>query len=163
MSFRLRDFVLSDADAVNAVALAAWDQFRSSYADSALIFKGVAKTADLANSAQLIVAESSGLVVGAVGYVAPGVARYAIFEPEWAVMRMLVVKPSARGKGIGRLLAEECISRAHRDEAGIMALHTAEIMTVALAMYQRMGFSLLRAVPDMNGVKYGIYIKAQAA
>jgi ribosomal protein S18 acetylase RimI-like enzyme len=75
---------------------------------------------------------------------------------------MLVVKPARRGHGIGRLLTEECIHRARRDNSSIIALHTTPIMTVALAMYLRMGFAKLRDAPDIYGVPYGVYTKTLA-
>lgn len=35
-----------------------------------------------------------------------------------------------------RALAEECLRRAERDQASVFALHTSELMQVALPMYQ---------------------------
>jgi ribosomal protein S18 acetylase RimI-like enzyme len=72
---------------------------------------------------------------------------------------MLVVRPEYRGRGIGRGLTEECVRRARRDGAPLIALHTTPIMAVALPMYERMGFEFLRAAPDRSGVPYGIYVK----
>ena len=74
-------------------------------------------------------------------------------------MRMLVVAPEARDLGAGRALAEECLARAKRDNAGIFALHTSELMSVALSMYQRMGFKWWASASLIHGVPYGIYIK----
>ena len=54
---------------------------------------------------------------------------------------MLVIDPGARGRGLGRLLTEECVRRARRDGAPTVALHTSPIMEVALPMYLRMGFT----------------------
>ena len=73
---------------------------------------------------------------------------------------MLVVDPAARGQGIGRQLTEECLRRAERDQASVIALHTTPIMTVALPMYQRMGFARVRDAPDILGVPYAVYVKA---
>lgn len=73
---------------------------------------------------------------------------------------MLVVSPKARGAGVGRALAQECLARARRDKAEVFALHTSPIMTVALLMYERMGFRFLRDAPAIHGVPYGIYVKS---
>jgi ribosomal protein S18 acetylase RimI-like enzyme len=81
------------------------------------------------------------------------------FDPGWPVIRMLVVAPPARGKGLGRRLTEACILRAHRDGAPLIALHTTPVMEVALAMYQRLGFLPLREAPPVYGVPYSVYIK----
>jgi GNAT superfamily N-acetyltransferase len=74
-------------------------------------------------------------------------------------MRMLVVAPGARGLGVGRRLAQECIDRARRDRAPVSALHTSALMSVALPMYLRMGFERQADAPDIHGVAYGIYLK----
>lgn len=67
---------------------------------------------------------------------------------------------ASRGKGIGRALTNECLARAKRDGANVIALHTSPIMTVALPMYQRMGFVKLRDAPPIFGVEYAVYTKA---
>ena len=74
-------------------------------------------------------------------------------------MRMLVVCPESRGKGIGRALANACIAKAQRDGADVFGLHTSAIMSVALPTYQSMGFEFVREAPSIHGVPYGIYTK----
>lgn len=111
MAMVIRDFAPTDAAAVNALAVAAFEQFRSLYTD-------------------------------------------------WPIMRMLVVSPQARGAGVGRRLAQECIDRAVRDGADVFALHTSPIMSVALPMYERMGFRLVREVQPVLGVAYAVYLKS---
>ena len=76
---------------------------------------------------------------------------------------MLVVAPLSRGVGIGRALTEECIRRARRDRAPLIALHTTPIMKVALPMYERMGFNHQREAPPIFGVPYDIYVKRLTA
>ena len=68
----------------------------------------------------------------------------------------------ARGARPGRG-ARECIARARRDKAPLFALHTSELMSVALPMYQRMGFAWHAAAPDIHGVAYSIYLKQPGA
>ncbi len=62
------------------------------------------------------------------------------WPPGWAGVRLLAVSPEARGRGLGRLLMEECVRRAQAEGAHTMGLHTTELMAVAGAMYERMGF-----------------------
>ena len=109
--------------------------------------------------AELIVATVGGRVAGAVGYIGPGHPKQEWFEADWPVVRMLVVHPAHRGLGIGRALTEECVRRARRDGAPLIALHTTPIMEVALAMYERMGFTKYKDYPTRYGFPYAVYIK----
>ncbi len=113
----------------------------------------------LAVSGEIIVATVGDRIEGAVAYVGPGQPKAEMFKPEWPIMRMLVVAPAARGMGLGRALAQECLRRARRDQACVFALHTSDMMTVALPMYLRMGFEHAGAAPAIGGVPYSIYLK----
>jgi GNAT superfamily N-acetyltransferase len=155
----IRDFHQADAAQVNALALLAFEQFKDAYEDWPAFQGKIGNMASLAETGEIIVAEDEGQIIGAVAYVGPGVPKADFFRPEWPIMRMLVVAPEIRGLGIGRALAEECISRARRDGASEFALHTSELMQVALPMYQRMGFQWVSGTPPIHGVEYGVYIK----
>jgi ribosomal protein S18 acetylase RimI-like enzyme len=155
----IRDFHQVDAAQINALALLAFEQFKDAYEDWPSFQTKIGNMASLAEAGEIIVAEDEGRIVGAVAYVGPGVPKADFFRPEWPIMRMLVVAPEVRGLGIGRALAEECISRARRDGASEFALHTSELMQVALPMYQRMGFQWVSGTPAIHGVEYGVYLK----
>lgn len=155
---QIRPYESADADAVNAVALAAFAQYQGVYQDWETLARGVGSMASLADHAELIVAEEGDRVIGAVAYCSPAsTPRAEFFEPEWAIIRMLVVEPSSRGKGVGRRLTNECIERAKRAGAPLISLHTSPAMEVALEMYLNMGFKLERVVPPRYGVPYAVY------
>jgi len=156
----VRDFRAADAPQLNDVALAAFLQFKDQYSDWPAMANGVSKMSELAESGEIIVAEDHAHIVGGVVYVPAGKPKAAYFDQSWPIIRMLVVVPHGRGRGIGRRLTEECIGRARRDGAPLIALHTTTIMTVAQPMYIRMGFELLRNSPPIFGVPYGIYTKS---
>jgi ribosomal protein S18 acetylase RimI-like enzyme len=157
----IRTYSPSDANAVNATALAAFAQYRGIYNDWDALERGVSSMASLAETGEMLVAEAQGLVVGAVAYIGPGqLPRADFFEPEWPIIRMLVVDPAARGQGIGRQLTQACLGLARRDGAEVIALHTSSAMEVALALYLKMGFKLHRRVPDRFGVPYAVYVKS---
>jgi len=158
----LRNYRPDEALPLSKVALEAFEQFRLDYSDWPAMAVGISRMSDLSNAGEIIIAEVDGQIVGGVGYVGPDKPKAAFFNPSWAIIRMLVVKPAARGQGIGRLLTEECIHRARRDNSAIIALHTTSIMTVALPMYLRMGFAKVRDAPNMYGVPYAVYTKALA-
>jgi ribosomal protein S18 acetylase RimI-like enzyme len=133
---RIRPFSTADAEAVNALALAAFAQYEGVYSDWEALTRGVGAMAGLAGQGEIIVAGEGGGIVGAVAYFAPGTSpRADFFEPEWPIIRMLVVAPAARGQGVGRRLTEECVARARRDGAAVIALHTSPAMAAALALY----------------------------
>ena len=155
----IRDFQPNDTAQVNALALRAFAQFEHAYDDWPGFQSKIANMATLAEAGEIVVAEAEGRIVGAVAYVGPGAPKAAFFMPEWPIMRMLVVAPDFRGQGIGRALAEECLRRARRDGAATFALHTSELMQVALPMYQRMGFKRVSSAPAIHGVEYGVYVK----
>ncbi|MHB8454750.1 MAG: GNAT family N-acetyltransferase [Acidiferrobacterales bacterium] len=154
----IRDFVITDHEAVNRVASIAWNQYAMDFTDWDELAKLVANTASLAGDAELIIAEQSDEVVGVVGYVGPGRPREPIFPPDWGIIRMLSVLPSERGKGIGHLLTQACITRAKRDGAIAIGLHTSPVMRSALDLYLRMGFQFRKAIPDRRGAPYAVYM-----
>ena len=158
---RIRPFARADTEAVNAVALSAFAQYEGIYQDWETLARSVGSMATLADQAELILAEDGDRVVGAVAYCPPGSQpRADFFEPEWPIIRMLVVEPSARGKGVGRRLTDQCIERAKRAGAPLISLHTSPAMKVALAMYSKMGFELERDVAPRFGVPYAVYTLA---
>jgi GNAT superfamily N-acetyltransferase len=157
MSVQIRDFRSEDTGTVDRIALAAWEQYRPAFSDWARSTVSLARAAHFAKETELLVAEDDGMTVGFVCYVGPGRDREDIFDPSWALMRLLSVDPPARGRGIGRALSEATIERARRDGASVIALHTSPVMSVALGMYLRMGFIHTRAIPDRNGLPYAIY------
>jgi GNAT superfamily N-acetyltransferase len=95
--------------------------------------------------ANQIVAVRNGAVVGAVILYPAGTVFAAgpgkTVTLAWPELRLLAVPPSSRGQGIAAALVRECINRALRSGARLLALHTTDMMKVAMAMYERMGFA----------------------
>jgi GNAT superfamily N-acetyltransferase len=155
----LRDYTAKDAQTVNRVALAAFDQFKTAYSDWPAMASLVGNMSALASQGEIVVAEVAGTIAGAVVYIPPHRPRAKYFDQTWSIIRMLVVEPARRGAGIGHALAEECTRRARRERSAVIALHTSPIMTVALSMYLRMGFELHHEAPPIHGVPYAVYLK----
>jgi len=156
----IRDFRSADGEVVNRLAVTAFAPFAPHYSDWPAMAANLAKMSALAETGEIIVAEDGGRIAGAVAYIPPGAAKATYFDAAWPIIRMLVVDPVSRGKRIGRILTDECLVRARRDGAKVIALHTSPIMTVALPMYLRMGFARLRDAPPILGVDYAVYTKA---
>jgi ribosomal protein S18 acetylase RimI-like enzyme len=121
----------TDAAGMSADLAKAFDEYRIEQRDV---------RSRLADS-DLIVAEDDGRLVGTVTYYPPGAQKAAEgWPPEYAAIRLLAVHPNARGKGVGRALTDETLRRAREQGAPVFALHTTQVMDVARAMYERMGF-----------------------
>jgi ribosomal protein S18 acetylase RimI-like enzyme len=58
----------------------------------------------------------------------------------WAGLRTIAVSPDARGRGIGRQLAEAAIARARELDRAAVCLHTAHFMRAAVPLYESLGF-----------------------
>jgi GNAT superfamily N-acetyltransferase len=157
---RIREYESSDAENLNRIAVSAFGEFRDHYQDWPAMRAGLSKTSDLSASGEVIIAELQHTFAGAVAYFGPDRPKAPFFDQTWPIIRMLVVDPAFRGKGIGRALTDECIARARRDGSPIIALHTSPIMTVALPMYLRMGFVKACDAPPIFGVAYAVYTKA---
>lgn len=82
---------------------------------------------------RLILALEDGKMAGAVTYYPPDEARHAH-------IRLLAVPPEFRGKGLARILMNECLRRARDEGSTAIGLHTTIMMAIARAMYERMGF-----------------------
>jgi GNAT superfamily N-acetyltransferase len=157
---RLKDYEDAEAENLNRLAVSAFEQFRHHYEDWPAMLAGLSKTSALSASGELIVAELQSKLAGAVAYFGPNSQKAAFFDQRWPIIRMLVVDPAFRGKGIGQALSDACIARARRDGSPIIALHTSPIMSVALPMYLKMGFAKAYDAPPIFGVAYAVYTKA---
>lgn len=163
MTVLIEDYLPSDRDSVNQLALAAFAQYERHYDDWAAFQVGVARMSELADEADLIVAKRDGVLVGGIGHIGPGKPRGAIFPGDWSIIRMLVVDPEQRGLGIGRLLVAACLQRASDAGAAVVGLHTSPIMATALSLYTRIGFRRDCDLPPINGVPYARYVLPGAA
>ena len=89
---------------------------------------------------ELMLAELNGHILGAVAF-HPDASRQSWNLPKgWAGIRALAVDPTARGRGIGRQLAEACVLRAWRIGATVACLHTSPVHRTARRLYDGMGF-----------------------
>ncbi len=143
----IREARPSDRGAIEAVTLAAYEQYAAALAPPlwAMYRQSIQATLGGVRPAAQIVAEEGGTLVGTVLlYPAGAVMATPGGTPitrEWPEVRLLAVAPAARGKGVARRLMEECIRRARAAGAPALTLHTAEIMAVAMRLYERMGFA----------------------
>ena len=78
------------------------------------------------------------------------------FEGDTCEMKRLYLRPEARGKGIGRVLANKIIEKAKELGYKKMQLDTLETMKEAIALYKSMGFKVIAPYRfnPLDGVVY---------
>lgn len=139
----LRDALDTESDVILSITLAAYDQYKSAYRPEfwEAYRLNIVEQFTKENAAQKIVAERGGAIVGSVLLFPPSPTDASDAEraplPE---IRLLAVTPAARGLGVGSALLEECIQRTRASGALALGLHSMEVMSVAIGMYERTGF-----------------------
>jgi GNAT superfamily N-acetyltransferase len=92
----------------------------------------------------LVAVSGESKIAGAVVYFSDmryyGSGGTAIKEQNVAGFRLLAVDSLIRGKGIGKLLAKECIRKARNKKLSQMIIHTTLAMQLAWKMYENLGF-----------------------
>jgi len=153
----IRPYSKDDKETLNGLAIKAFQEYKTHYNDWASIKSTVGNMASLESTSDIIVAEINNKIVGAVALVYPGMDKNKYINPAWASIRMLVVSPQHRCKGIGKSLASEIITLATRQGVKTIGLFTSKIMQVALPMYLRMGFVKVKDIDPISGVEYALY------
>jgi GNAT superfamily N-acetyltransferase len=123
--------------------------------------QAISSNADRQDGVELIVAVIDGEIVGSVALFPSKTDAYEglVDELEYPEIRMLAVTPLARGKGVAAALVSECIQRAKVQGFQSIGLHTADFMTSAMGLYERLGFERLPQF-DFEPAGDGIIVKA---
>lgn len=96
--------------------------------------------ADRAAKAELWVAADSSGLLGTVTYCPVGSVYREIGRDDEGEFRMLGVAGRARGLGIGTALTERCIARTRELGQQRIVMSSADYMTTAHRIYERLGF-----------------------
>ncbi len=123
----------------------------------------LADTPSRAAGAELWVAVDGEEILGTVTYCPLGSPFRELAHGDEGEFRMLVVAPSARGRGVGKDLVELCLRRS-RDlgYAGVRMCSLAQ-MTSAHRLYERLGFTRVpqddrEPVPDIVLLAYAVVL-----
>ncbi|BBI35551.1 GNAT family N-acetyltransferase [Cohnella abietis] len=71
-------------------------------------------------------------------------------------VRLLAVRPSARGKGVATALIQECARVSAAEGKDFLYLNTSDMMADAVRLYEQLGFV---RVPEYETYKVGILVK----
>jgi GNAT superfamily N-acetyltransferase len=103
----------------------------------------------------LVATSANGELLGGVVYFSDmqyyGSGGSATSEKNAAGFRLLAVDPIARGKGIGKLLTNECIRKARESKLLQIIIHSTKAMQTAWKMYESMGFKRSDDLDFMQG------------
>lgn len=156
----VRSAVSEDLPAVHRIVKAAYAEFepRLTPRNWAQMTGNIATVIESGAPGRLRVAYLGDQLAGTVTYLPPGPKDYQRVPPEWAVIRVLAVEPTLRGRGVAHALTADCLAMARADGAPAVGLHTAEIMVAARALYERAGF--VRQCGFMHlGLRFSIYLR----
>ena len=139
----VRDAGVEALDQVSLLIRDAYQEYQANFSPE--VWEGYARdimdVRSRLDTSELIVAENSGRLVGAVTfYPNTSPSDQGGWPAGWTGIRLLAVHPDARGMGIGRALMDECLRRSRLLSATALGLHTTELMGIARGMYERMGF-----------------------
>ena len=119
---------------IGDLTVAAYSRVSEEYA---VVLRDVAARAAVA---EVMVAFDGGSVAGTVTFALAPNDYAQVAAPGDAEFRMLAVDPAAQGRGVGTLLTRWCVSRAREAGARELVLSSAEWMTAAHRIYERLGF-----------------------
>jgi len=157
MHYQIRKAQPHEWSMAEQVAEAAFGDYEAGHGDWFRTLRDAHPMRVLAESAEVLVAVAGDEIVGAVGYMRPGIPRHEFFPLDWAILRMLSVPPRHRGNGIARALVQACIECARRDQATILGLYTSPIMKAAIPLYLSIGFVHQRVLAPELGVPCDLY------
>jgi ribosomal protein S18 acetylase RimI-like enzyme len=135
-----------------AATAEAYREFADGSADWNEYLDEIANVTERAARTTIVVAVDEERVVGSATLELDGRtdADGRPLDPDEAHIRMLGVRPDARGAGVATQIMAECEERARRAGRSRMTLHTAQNMRAARRMYESLGYerSEDRVFPD---------------
>ena len=159
MPFTIRTAEKGEHAIADRIAQRSFAEYERAYPEWGPVLHGGAPMTNIASEGgEILVAEVGEQFAGCVGYMPPGRSIHPVFQEDWAALRFMAVDPAHRGQGISHALAEECARRAKRDGAKALALFTSPAMTIAIAMYRRMGFEFQREIAPVHGMAAELYL-----
>lgn len=121
-------------------------------------YKMLANIGDFTNHPEtelLVAVDKNNAILGAVVYFNDmqyyGSGGIATQEKNTSGFRLLGVDNNVRGKGIGKLLTQECIRKATQNSLKQVIIHSTLAMQTAWKMYENLGFKRSEDLDFMQG------------
>ena len=103
----------------------------------------------------LVAVSEDGRIAGGVVYFGDmqyyGSGGTATMEKNAGGFRLLAVAPEARGRGIGKLLTNECIRKTKEKNRSQVIIHSTKAMQTAWKMYESIGFKRSEDLDFLQG------------
>ncbi len=160
--YKIRRAQKSEISQIEDLSIEAFSEYREYV--PALIYEAYYQ--DLRNlgkywdEADVLVAEESGEIAGSVQFYSDASTEGLGLPSQWAGFRKLVVPPSKRGRGIGKMLIEACIATASNNRVSTVGIHTAPFMTAARHLYEAMAF---KRAPEYDLLASAVFGTASSA
>jgi ribosomal protein S18 acetylase RimI-like enzyme len=118
-------------------------------------------SAEISSGAKVFVAEVENQMAGSVVLFPSQSKAYEWDDTvlEYPEVRMLVVAPEFRKKGIAQALVQQCIDFSKEKGYPFIGLHTAKYMEGAIQLYKKVGFERIPAL-DFEPLDDGIVVEA---
>lgn len=141
----INEMTEKEKDTVRRVLVESYQQYEQDFSDPdgwAEYLKNIKASVDNHDVDKILVAKSEGEILGTLQLYESSEKAYQRpeLEIESPIIRLLAVHPSARGKGIAQELLKAGIEYARVKGAAHLYLHSSDIMSKAVRLYEWYGF-----------------------
>lgn len=154
-AIHIREAAADELSLVEAILLDAYGQYEAALPESlwAAYKEDIIRNTHVAGALHKLLAFDGEQPVGSVFVYASALEAYgsadiAVTDP---FIRLLAVRPSARGKGVATALIGESLRLAAALGAAHLYLHTSDLMEEAVRLYEKLGFERVPEQEHYNG------------
>ncbi len=143
MEILIREARPVELEAVESLVIGAYREFQPLFPEKVWVawMANIRQVIRATAGILLVAADKQGTIHGAVKfYPDAGQAALGSWPKGVASMRILAVHPASRGRGLGRLLVQECLRRARDLKVPAIYLYTGVFMDAARRLYESLGF-----------------------
>lgn len=154
-AIHIREATASELPLVEAILLDAYGQYEAELPENlwSAYKEDIVRIVYAAGALHKLLAFDGAQPVGSVFIYASALDAYG--SPDIAVedpfIRLLAVRPSARGKGVATALIRESLRLAAARGAAHLYLHTSDLMAEAVRLYEKLGFARVPEQEHYNG------------